>query len=94
MKRWRRRSTRNDLKKYAKAYAQWLLNAPHGAVLNTPFGMLIKDFWLEDVGFTRIGEKYYRYDPVLGIGKRISKEYILEIIADAIISHPEIFFES
>ena len=82
-----------ELRKHAKEYAQWLLKAPYDAMLDTAHGMLVKDFKLEDVGFTRIGKNYYTYDPVIGIGRRVSKDYILEIIADALQTHPEVFFK-
>ena len=79
---------RNDLKKYA----EWLLTAPYGAELETPYGKLTKNFKLEDVGFTIRDGKFFEYDP-LGIGKRVSKEYVLTILEDALQAHPEIFFE-
>ncbi len=80
---------RKDLKRYA----EWLLSAPYGAKLATPYGVLEKDFRLEDVGFTEVNGKFFEYDPALGIGKRVSRQFILMVLEDALESHPKAFFE-
>ena len=80
-------------KKDLRKLAEFLLNAQQGERMIVKGFILVKDFKLEDVGFTYINGKYYTYDPNIGIGRRVSKEYIIEILEDSLKVHPEVFFE-
>ena len=80
-------------KKEIRKIAEFLLNAQQGEKLKLNDFVITKNFKLEDVGFTYINGKYYTYDPYIGRGKRVSKEYILEILMDTISTYPEEFFE-
>ena len=71
---------------------KFILYAPYGSALAVKGLVLLKDFELEDLGFTLKDGRFYTYDPAKGVGRRVSKEYVEEVIADAVEAHPEVFF--
>ena len=73
-----------------KRLAEFFMYAPYGSATAVNSRMVVKSFDIEDLGFTLRKGRFYSYDPVLGIGKRVSKRYVEEIIQDAILYHPEV----
>ena len=81
--------TRDEMDRILK----FILYAPYGSALSLKGLVLSKDFRLEDLGFTLRDGRFYTYDPAKGAGRRVSRRYVEETITDAVLTHPEVFFE-
>ncbi len=71
---------------------RFIMYAPYGSVLYLRGQRIFKNFALEDLGFTYRKGRFYSYDPATGVGERVSKEYVMEIISDLAKYHPETLF--